>query len=88
MSEVTDLGATLEQSRSGLRDGDRRSIMRLLFTVTGSALVVFACLQMLNGYWWLAATELAASAVLFFGVFRLRNTACLQQWVYAYLVTL
>ena len=41
----SDLGATLEQSRSGLRDSHRRSLMRLLFLATGSALVVFACLQ-------------------------------------------
>jgi len=88
MSEVTDLGATLEQSRSGLRDGDRRSIMRLLFTVTGSALVIFACLQFMNGPLWLPVFELAASTVLFFGFFRLRNTVNLQQWVYVYLVSL
>ena len=45
----SDLGATLEQSRSGLRDSHRRSLMRLLFLITGSALVIFACLQFLNG---------------------------------------
>lgn len=84
----TDLGATLEQSRSGLRDSHRRSIMRLLFAVTGSALVVFACLQILNGFWWVGAAELVASVILFFGVWRLKTTPNLQQWIYAYLVTL
>ncbi|HTN32602.1 MAG TPA: diguanylate cyclase, partial [Marinobacter sp.] len=69
-------------------DGDRRSIMRLLFTVTGSALVIFACLQFMNGALWLPVFELAASTVLFFGFFRLRNTVNLQQWVYVYLVSL
>ncbi|WP_417565279.1 GGDEF domain-containing protein [Marinobacter sp.] len=83
-----DLGATLEESRSGLRDNHRRSLMRLLFFVTGSALVVFACLQVLNGYPWVGAGELIASAVLYFGVWRLKNTHLLQQWIYAYLVTL
>lgn len=83
-----DLGATLEQSRSGLRDSHRRSLMRLLFFVTGSALVVFACLQVLNGYPWIGVGELAASAVLYFGVWRLKATHYLQQWIYAYLVTL
>ncbi|MBW4935191.1 GGDEF domain-containing protein [Marinobacter sp. F4206] len=84
----TDLGAALERSRSGLRDSHRRSIMRLLFAVTGSALVIFACLQILNGFWWVGAGELAASAILFFGVWRLRTTRYLQSWIYAYLIAL
>ncbi len=83
-----DLGATLEHSRSGLRDSHRRSLMRLLFAVTGTALVVFACLQILNGFGWVAAGELVASAVLFFGVWRLQVTDLLQQWIYGYLVLL
>lgn len=87
-SNHSDLGATLEESRSGLHDSHRRSLMRLLFTVTGSALVVFAGLQVLNGFWWVAAGELTASAILYLGVWRLRSTAYLQQWIYAYLVTL
>ncbi len=84
----TDLRATLAESRSGLRDSHRRSLMRLLFAVTGVALVVFACLQILNGFWWVGAGELAASALLFFGVWRLQVTPFLQQWIYAYLVLL
>lgn len=83
-----DLGKTLEQSRSGLRDNHRRSLARLLFLVTGSALVVFACLQIFNGYAWVAALELSASALVFFGAARLKTTPHLQQWVYAYLVAL
>ncbi|EMP54409.1 diguanylate cyclase [Marinobacter santoriniensis NKSG1] len=85
---IPDLGATLEQSRSGLRDGHRRSLIRLLFLVTGSALVVFGCLQLLNGFWWISAIEWSASAALFFGMRWLRTTPRLQQWIYAYLVTL
>jgi len=84
----SDLGATLEQSRSGLRDSHRRSLMRLLFLITGSALVVFACLQILNGFLWVGIGELCASALLYFGVWRLKSTPYLQQWVYAYLVPL
>lgn len=84
----TDLGATLERSRSGLRESHRRSIMRLLFAVTGSALVMFACLQILNGFWWVGGGELAAAATLFFGVWRLSTTLHLQRWIYAYLVAL
>ncbi|WP_341580853.1 diguanylate cyclase [Marinobacter metalliresistant] len=83
-----DLGATLEQSRSGLRDSHRRSLMRLLFLSTGSALVVFAILQILNGHVWVGVGELVASVVLYFGVWRLRATPHLQQWIYGYLVTL
>lgn len=84
----SDLGATLEHSRSGLRDSHRRSLMRLLFLITGSSLVVFAALQLLNGFWWVAAIELSASALLFFGMVRLRSSPHLQQWIYGYLVTL
>lgn len=87
-SHHSDLGATLAQSRSGLRDSHRRSIMRLLFLVTGSSLVPFACLQFINGFWWVGAGELLASAVLLLGVWHLPRTANLQVWIYAYLVTL
>ncbi len=82
-----DLGASLEQSRSGLRDFHRRSLMRALFLVTGSALVVFGCLQIFNGYLWLAAGEFIASMVLFLGVIRINRTPHLQAWIYSYLVT-
>lgn len=84
----TDLVATLEHSRSGLRDSHRRALMRVLFGVTGAALLPFACLQILNGYWWVGALELSASATLFYGLVRLRTTPHLQQWIYVYLVTL
>src|SRR5690554_6963194 len=56
-----DLGVALEHSRSGLRDNHRRSLARLLFFVTGSALVVFAVLQFFNGFPWVSAIELLAS---------------------------
>lgn len=82
-----DLGASLEQSRSGLRDIHRRSLMRMLFLVTGSALVVFGCLQIFNGYLWLAIGEFIASVVLFLGVTRINRTPRLQAWIYSYLVT-
>ncbi|MBU2952780.1 GGDEF domain-containing protein [Marinobacter sp. F3R08] len=87
-SDHPDLGATLEQSRSGLRDSHRRSLMRQLFLTTGTALVVFACLQISNEHLWVGVGELGASAVLFFGFWRLKTTSCLQQWIYGYLVTL
>lgn len=82
-----DLGASLEQSRSGLRDSHRRSLMRLLFLVTGSALVVFGCLQVFNGYLWLAAGEFVAGLMLFLGTTRIERTPHLQAWIYSYLVT-
>ncbi|MGC8119761.1 GGDEF domain-containing protein [Marinobacter sp. VGCF2001] len=87
-SKHPDLGTTLEQSRSGLRDNHRRSLTRLLFLVTATALTVFAGLQLLNGYPWVAAAELCASGLLFYGVRCLQTTHRLQQWIYAYLVSL
>jgi diguanylate cyclase (GGDEF)-like protein len=83
-----DLGAALEHSRSGLRDNHRRTLARLLFFVTGSALVVFAVLQFFNGFPWVSAIELLASGLLFFGAQRLKTTPHLQQWIYAYLVAI
>jgi len=84
----TDLGATLELSRSGLRDSHRRSLMRMLFIITGATLLVFACLQVFNGFLWVAAGELLLSTTLLFGVRWLQTTPRLQQWIYVYLVFL
>lgn len=86
--QQTDLGAALEQSRSGLRDSHRRSLMRILFVITSAALLVFACLQVLNGFLWVAAGELLLSVALLFGVRWLQTTSHLQQWIYVYLVFL
>lgn len=83
-----DLGAALEQSRSGLRDNHRRSLARLLFLATGSALVVFGVLQFFNGFPWVTAAEFLASGLLFYGAIRLKTTPHLQQWIYAFLVAM
>lgn len=88
MPHLTDLGAALEQSRSGLRDSHRRSLMRMLFVITGAALACFACLQVFNGFPWVGAGELLLCVILFFGVWRLQVTPYLQQWIYVYLVSL
>lgn len=85
--QETDLGASLEQSRSGLRDGHRRSLMRTLFLVTGTALLVFGVLQILNHKPLLAAVELIVSGLLFFGCRRLQTTPHLEKWIYGYLLT-
>lgn len=87
-SHHSDLGTALEQSRSGLRDNHRRSLMRLLFLITGSSLLVFSGLQAVNGFWWVAGIELAASALLFFGFVRLYSSPHLQRWIYGYLTVL
>lgn len=84
----TDLGAALEQSRSGLRDSHRRSLMRMLFVITAAALLVFAGLQIFNGFLWVGVSELALCAILFYGIWQLQVTPYLQQWIYVYLVSL
>lgn len=83
----TDLGVSLQRSRSGLRDGHRRSLMRTLFLVTGTALLVFGCLQILNQQPFLASLELVVSGLLFFGCRRLQTTPHLDKWIYGYLLT-
>jgi len=85
--EETDLGVSLEQSRSGLRDGQRRSLMRTLFLVAGFALLVFGSLQFFNQNFLLATSEIIASGLLFFGRTRIRTTPHLEKWIYGYLLS-
>lgn len=83
----TDLGVSLEQSRSGLRDSHRRSLTRILFLVTGSALLIFGVLQFFNDQFLLATSEFIVSGLLFLGSSRIRNTPNLERWIYGYLVS-
>lgn len=83
-----DLYKSMRDSRSGLRDSDRRSLMRLLFLATAGSLLVFGSLQLFNNKPLLAVSECLASLVLFFGMFRLRETPYLQAWIYGYLTVL
>lgn len=83
-----DLCKSIQNSRSGLRDSDRRSLMRLLFSATGSSLTVFALLHFFNNMPGLAVGELLASAVLFTGAVRVNQTRHLQVWIYSYLLAL
>ncbi|WP_150911955.1 GGDEF domain-containing protein [Marinobacter halotolerans] len=82
-----DLGVSLEQSRSGLRDNHRRSLTRTLFLVTGAALLIFGSLQFINGHFLLATAEFIASGVLFFGRYRIYSSPNLEHWIYGYLVS-
>ena len=86
VQQDTDLGVSLEQSRSGLRDGHRRSLMRTIFLVTGAALIVFGSLQILNKQFLLATAEFTVSGLLFLGHYRLRVTSHLERWIYGYLI--
>ena len=90
MKQLTqgDLYKSMRDSRSGLRDADRRSMMRLLFRTPAGSLLVFGTLQLLNNKAWLAGIEYGASLVLLFGVLRLRETPYLQGWIYGYLTLL
>lgn len=86
--QTTDLSTSLEQSRSGLRDGHRRSLMGAMFLVTASALLVFATLQIFNDNLWLALIEYSASAFLFWGRKKIKGTPHLHRWIYGYLVSI
>lgn len=87
ISHEKDLETSLKDSRSGLRDSHRRSLMRVLFLITGSALLVFGALQFFNQNVLLASCEVAASSLLFFGCTRIRTTLHLERWIYGYLVS-
>lgn len=82
-----DLGVSLEQSRSGLRDGHRRSLMRTLFLVTASALTIFGFLQLFNNHFLLATSEFIVSGLLFFGRRRIEYTPNLEKWIHGYLIS-
>jgi len=85
--QKSDLGVSLEHSRSGLRDSHRRSLLSLLFLVTGSALLVFGTLQLINGHIWLGTFEYLVSGLLLWSRQGLRNTRHLHRWVYGFLVS-
>ncbi|MDI9243656.1 sensor domain-containing diguanylate cyclase [Marinobacter sp. CHS3-4] len=85
--QETDLDVSIEQSRSGLREGHRRSLMRTLFLVTACALVVFGTLQVLNNNGWFALFEFLAAGLLFWGRGRIQSTPNLHRWIYSYLVS-
>lgn len=70
----------------GLRDRHRRSIMRLIFSATGSTLVVFALLQLFNNNIAFALFELGASSILIFGAFRIEHSPHLLRWIHGYLI--
>ncbi|MEX0603269.1 MAG: diguanylate cyclase [Marinobacter sp.] len=81
-----DSDPSLNDSRMGLRDRHRRSIMRLIFGATGSTLVVFAFLQLFNDNVAFALFELVASGVLIFGAFRVESSPHLLRWIHGYLI--
>ncbi|WP_323750096.1 GGDEF domain-containing protein [Marinobacter sp.] len=88
MSNRPDLGKTLKQSRSGLRDNDRRSLARVMFWVTGLAFMVFAGLQLFSGYPWVTVAEVIIGSLSFLGAVKINHTPYLERWVYGYLLTL
>ncbi len=83
-----DFEPPLKNSRSGLRDGDRRSLMRLLFVVSGSAFFFFSVLQLINGNILLASIELVGSVLFFTGCICIEKTRHLQVLIYTYLIAL
>lgn len=81
-----DSDPSLKDSRMGLRDRHRRSIMRLVFGATGLTLVIFAFLQMLNNNVALALFELVAGIIAIFGALRVENSPYLLRWIHGYLI--
>lgn len=81
-----DSDTSLKDSRMGLRDRHRRSIMRLVFGATGVTLVIFAFLLMLNNNVALALFELVAGSIAFFGALRIENSPYLLRWIHGYLI--
>lgn len=85
-NSVTD--HSLSHSHAGLRDRQRRSLLRLLYGVSAAALVGFACLQFFNHNPWLATGELVAALLLIAGCVRLAQARNLTFWIYGLLIPL
>lgn len=73
---------------SGLADADQRSLLRLIFIITGVTLGFFSVLQGIEGRYPIAALELAAAAVLFWAAWKIASAVNVTLWVYVYLVPL
>lgn len=74
--------------QTGLEDGDRRSLIRLIFFATGVTMGLFAVLQIGSGNILLAIGELIAAVILIWGAWRISSTRQVNWWIYMYLVPL
>jgi len=69
-----------------LQDAGQRSLIRMIFAVTGLTLGVFCALQFMAGNYLLAGFELVATAILLWGAWRIVWVRNLLPWVYLYLL--
>lgn len=71
---------------AGLREADKRALMRIILLATGLTLGGFAVLQTLAGNHAFAVLELLCTALLLFGAWRIERARHLNLWVYLYLI--
>ncbi|MDX1756285.1 MAG: GGDEF domain-containing protein [Marinobacter sp.] len=79
---------SLGHSHAGLRDRQRRSLLRLLYGVSAATLLGFAGLQFFNHNPWLATGEIVAALTLLAGCVRLGRARSLRAWIYGLLIPL
>ncbi|PKM29946.1 MAG: GGDEF domain-containing protein [Gammaproteobacteria bacterium HGW-Gammaproteobacteria-11] len=72
----------------GLVDADQRSLIRVIFLLTGVTLACFALLQFGQGNGLFALLEILAAALLFWGAWRIPVARRPVWWIVAYLLPL
>jgi diguanylate cyclase (GGDEF)-like protein len=79
---------TSQLGLGGLVDADQRSLIRLIFLITGITLGFFALLQLGQGNVVFAMTEILAAALLLWGAWRIPSARRPVWWIVAYLLPL
>ncbi|WP_298184749.1 GGDEF domain-containing protein [uncultured Pseudomonas sp.] len=69
-----------------LQDVGRRSLVRIIFAITGLTLGVFCALQFMAGNYLFASLELTLSVLLLWGAWRIVRAHNLLPWIYLYLL--
>lgn len=77
-----------QPGQTGLVDADQRSLIRVIFLITGVTLGFFAVLQVGQGNVLFAALEVLATALLLWGAWRIPVARRPVLWIVAYLLPL
>jgi diguanylate cyclase (GGDEF)-like protein len=71
---------------TSMQDVGQRSLVRLIFALTGLTLGLFCALQFVAGNYLLASGELLATLILLWGAWRIVSVRNLLPWIYLYLL--
>lgn len=80
------LGSDTITGLTDMQDVGQRSLLRMIFAVTGLTLGLFCVLQFIAGNYLLASCELVATLILLWGAWRIVSVRNLLPWTYLYLL--